>query len=399
MPNQARGWLEIIASGDAEALWNKLFRLVSSHSSIRNLLGSRRNSPTRLEDLHSDLCQDLFLKLHKKDRWNHYQTAGYTDSEIEHELYHIEIPNLVSLLLRDRHPEAYRMVRRISDLLQGSSEFRLFTHSDGDPGRKSKLVTRTYGLSEWPSDKPFKPPQTFGELIKDVPPRARDRRRAGRASTTHIIISNPDLIALLVEILSTIDSPADVRVLRSLVLSKLAVEDSKFVSIDAAVVPEKSADPEPMSVDFPDKRPTPEQILLESESRSQADVVAAETLVRLRDVVRNKPKRYHLLATVVWHCYFDKSAPSQTRIARTIGISSSLVSYYRKLFDSVVRDINLDTNQFVPFLHSFSTRLKTSISSTLESQQLAFELADASSARRDAPASKHLRAAAARSHF
>lgn len=362
MIQQTPGWIEIISSNDAEALWSKLFKLVARHSSIRNLLASKRAGHDRLEDLYSDITQDLFLRLHQKDRWRYYETAGYSDSDVDHELYHIEIPNLVSLLLRERHPEAYRMVRRISDLLQNNPEFQRYTRSNADGAPKGKLVTKIYGLREWSADKALKPPQNMPELISDVHCRARDRRRAGRGSSTHIIISNHDLTDLLVEILKAIDSPADVRVLRSLVLSKLPVEDSRFVSIDAAVTPDQRADSEPLNVDFADDRPTPEQLLLETESRFQAAAAAEETLDKLRAVVLHKPKRYRRLATVAWHCYFDKSSPSQTRIARMIGISSSLVSYYRKLFDTVVRDVQLDTGQYVPFVHAFSARLKTSIS-------------------------------------
>jgi hypothetical protein len=93
-----------------------------------------------------------------------------------------------------------------------------------------------------------------------------------------------------------------------------------------------------------------------------ADAVADETLKKLRVAVKNKPTGYCRLVNIAWHCYFSHSSPSQTHIAKMIGISTSLVTYYRKLFDSVVRDVQLDADQYVPFLHSFCIRLKTSIS-------------------------------------
>ncbi len=364
MNGQSGGWIEILSSNYVEELWTKLYKLVSKHSSIRNLYDSKRIPRDRLQDLYSDLTQDLFLRLHEKGRWQHYLDAGYTDADVEHELYHIEIPNLVSLLLRERRPEAYRMARRISNLIQTRPEFRQFTTASSQKQNRRKLILKVYGLSEWPDDKPVKSYQRMHELIKDVHYRKRDRRRAGRASTSHIIISNNDLTELLVEIFRAIDSPADVRIVRSLALSKLPIEDSQFISIDAAITPNENLDPEPLKVDFADQRPTPEEILLESETTREVDNMAVELLGRMREAVRNKPRRYSRLARVTWHCYFDQSSPPQTRIAKMIGISNSLVSHYRKLFDSIIQDVELDANQYIQFFSAFSTKLKASIAET-----------------------------------
>lgn len=364
MNDQARGWVEILSSNDVEALWAKLFKLVSRHSSIRNLLNSDRTAHARLQDLNTEITQDLFLRLHRKDRWRYYLDADYSNPTIEHELYHIEIPNLVSLRLRERQPEAYRMARRISNLVQTSPEFRRYHRPLETHGSGGKLTMRVFGLREWPDDKPAKPYQNMEELVKDVPCRGRDRRRAGRGGSSHIIISNRDLTALLVEIFTAVDSPLDVRIVRSLVLSKLPVEDSRFVSIDAAVTPDGNSNTEQLRVDFPDLRPTPEQRLLENETTEQVEAIAVELLDRMREVVRHKPRRYSRLARVAWHCYFDNSSPSQTAIARRIGISNSLVSHYRKLFDTVIRNVDLGAGQYIPFLHAFSTTLETSIRET-----------------------------------
>jgi hypothetical protein len=365
MSEQSIGWVELLANNDVEALWNKLFKLVSRHSSIRNLFNSDRVVRARLQDLNSDITQDLFLKLHRKGRWQHYADARYSNANIEHELYHIEIPNLVSLLLRQRHPEAYRMARRISSLIQTRSEFRRYRSAvTNSRARDGKLTMRVFGLREWPDDKPTRPYQNMVEMIKDVAHRGRDRRRAGRAGSTHIIISNQDLTELLIEIFRAVDSPLDVRIVRSLALSKLSVEDSRFISIDASVTPDRVSDPEPLSVDLPDDRPTPEQILLESESTQQVEAIAIELLEKMREAVRNKPRRYSLLARVAWHCYFDNASPSQTDIARMIGISNSLVSHYRKLFDSVIGDVKLGSGQYLPFIHAFGSNLELSIRET-----------------------------------
>jgi hypothetical protein len=309
------------------------------------------------------------LKLHRKNRWRHYVDAGYSNAEIEHELYHIEIPNLVSLLLRERYPEAYRMARRISNLLQTRPEFRRHAgpRNSSRSSADGKLTLRVYGLAEWPTDKALKPFQNIEELIKEVPFRGRDRRRAGRCGSSQIIISNSDLTELMVEIFMAVDSPLDVRIIRSLVLSKLPIEDTRFVSIDAALSPDDISDPEPLRVDLPDARPTPEQQLIESESALQVEAIAVELLNKMREVVRHKPNRYRKLARVAWHCYFDLSSPSQTAIANTIGISNSLVSQYRKLFDSVIQDVRLGSGEYIPFLHAFSKSLEMSIRETAAS--------------------------------
>jgi hypothetical protein len=366
MSEQSNGWAEIISNNDSEALWTRLFKLVSRHSSIRSLVNSGRVTHDRLQDMYCDITQDLFLKLHKKGRWEHYRTAGYTHADVEHELYHIEIPNLVSLILRERHPEAYRMARRISNLLQTRPEFQRYRRPavPGQSERRGKLTLKVYGLAQWPEDKALKPHQTMSEMAIEVPCRGRDRRRAGRGSSSQIIISNSDLTQLLIEVLTAIDSPADIRMLRALVLSKLPIEDSRFVSIDAALAPDGVSDPEPIKVDLTDHRPTPEQVLLENESRHQVEQIAVELLVKMRQVVRNKPGRYSRLARVAWHCYFDRTSPSQTSIAKQIGISNSLVSHYRKLFDTVIRDVQLDAGQYTSFLHAFIAGLEKSISET-----------------------------------
>lgn len=377
MNEQARGWVEILSDNDAEAVWAKLFRLVSRHSAIRNLFDPRSNGHDRPQELFTDITQDLFLKLHRKHRWQHYLDAGYSNAEIDHEMYHIEIPNLVSLLLRERHPEAYRMARRVSNLVQTSPEFRRYRTgaASGQEGRRGKMTLKVYGLREWPDDKPIKPYQIMHGLIEDVCFRARDRRRAGRGGNSHIIISSNDLTELLVEIFSAIDSPADVRMMRSLVMSKLPIEDSSFVSIEAALAPD-STDSEPLKVDFADQRPTPEEIVLDNESMQQVEAISEQVLEKMRHAVRNKPNRYTRLARVAWHCYFDTSSPSQTSIAQMIGISNSLVSHYRKLFDNVVRGVDLDAEQYVPFIHTFSANLEASIREPIQARDDGKEFRD-----------------------
>jgi hypothetical protein len=152
-------------------------------------------------------------------------------------------------------------------------------------------------------------------------------------------------------------------------MSKLPIEDSRFLSIESTMTPD-TFEPQATRIDFADQRPTPEELLLESEKLQQAEILSVELIEKLRNAVRNKPNRYDRLARVAWHCYFDDTSPSQTSIAQMIGISNSLVSHYRKMFDDVVRDVDLDEGQYLPFLHSFGTILEKSILSTVGSQRV-----------------------------
>src|SRR5262249_43090504 len=157
---------------------------------------------------------------------------------------------------RERYPESYRLARRISDLLQAQPEFRRFEqagYSTSGEQRRScnKMALKVYGLTSWPSDMEVKASSSLPELIKDVAFRQRDTRRTGRGSGSQVIISNKELKRLMIDIFFAIDSPADIRTTRSLVLSKLAVEDCRLVSIDAPTTSSDAEQP-PLRVDLPD---------------------------------------------------------------------------------------------------------------------------------------------------
>ncbi|HWP44193.1 MAG TPA: hypothetical protein VNO14_13200, partial [Blastocatellia bacterium] len=126
MGQQNRGWIATLSNGNAEGLWTRLYDLISKHSAVRNLHSPNRFSYDRLKDIYCDLTQDLFLRLYVKNRWQYYLDAGYTDEKIEHELQRIEIPNLISRMLREQCPESYRLARRTSTLLQTSPEFQRY---------------------------------------------------------------------------------------------------------------------------------------------------------------------------------------------------------------------------------------------------------------------------------
>lgn len=377
MNGQNRDWPDTLSTNDTEALWVKLYKLVSRHSSIRNLFESERVSRDRLKDLYADLTQDLFLRLFEKDRWQFYLRSGYTNDRVEHELYHIEIPNMVFQLLRQRYPESSRLVRRISNLLRTSSHFQYYPQPvfslGGSNGSKSaspsqKLALRVYGLKNWELDKPVMSRHSFSEPIKEVRFRRRETKRTGRGSGSQIIISNDELRELMVEVFEAINSPTDVRTVRSLVMSKVAVEDSQFISIDAELVPRSNAEAELLKVDLADQRATPEELLLEKELMSEVDAKLTELFKRMREAVRNKPHRYKTLLMVVWHCYFDPSSPSQTSVASLMGISPSLVTHYRKIFDGVVQGLRVSNEQHALFGTALSNGLSAMVTELAETQ-------------------------------
>jgi hypothetical protein len=354
-----KGWTEILRTNDVGAFWGRLYSVVSRHGAVR-VLFERKASKNSLDDLFSDLTQDLFLRLFQKGRLRSYVESGYTDKEIEQQLYRIELPNLVSRFLRQNRPESYRIARRISDLLQTQPEFQCYntaTLSEGDtPPRCNKMVLKVFGLSSWPLDKPVKPAAGLGELTKEIAVRARDIRRTGRGSGSQIIISNSELKRLMIDLFLAMDSPADVRTMRALALSKLAVEDHSLVSIDAVLEPADDTF-SGFKADFPDSRPTPLDVLLEKETHREIDGLVDELLQQMWDKVRNKTYRYRKLIEVAWHCYFNPGSPSQAQVAEDMGISCSLVSHYRRLFDSLFQNLSLSLDEFRLLNASLEKRL------------------------------------------
>ncbi|HKG23368.1 MAG TPA: hypothetical protein VKC34_15825 [Blastocatellia bacterium] len=403
-------WINALSSGDADILWTKLYSLISKHSSIKNLYAANRFSHDRLKDIYCDLTQDLFLLLYEKDRLQFYLKAGYTDENVEQELYRIEVPNLVSQLLRERYPESYRLARRTSILLQTRPEFKCFSRpyrfSEASGGTETahgslKLVAKVYGLSSWKLNKPVKHEQQMAERAKDVAVRTRDNRRSGRGGHSQVIISNDELCQLIVDIYTAIDSPADVRTMRNLVLSKLAVEDIRFLSIDAEIAREASSEMDSLNVDLADARPTPEEMLLSKETSLLVSEMVTQLMEDMRKEVKNKPLRYQKLIQVVWHCYFDPSSPSQTSVAEMMGISNSLVSHYRKIFDGLIQDIELSDEECVLLDATLGSKLEAAIEEMPACRvQKKSRAQNTSSAARNRPylvASRHLTAVASSS--
>jgi hypothetical protein len=183
-------------------------------------------------------------------------------------------------------------------------------------------------------------PGRFEDLIKEVPMRQRDTRVVGRSGSSQLIISNRDLEDLIVEILSAIDSPADVRTIRQLALSRIPLQDYRVASLDEAFTSDDDGR-RPIAREALDTRATPESSLLEAEHGRSVTRIAADFLSGLRRKVNNNQRRYDRLVQTMWHVYFNPHAPSQIEIAAMLGVSDSLVSDNRRLIDYELKKLGL----------------------------------------------------------
>src|SRR5678815_3787016 len=327
-------WVESLRASDVSRLWAELHRIVSHHPLVR----ASRSAGLLIEEggssAYTDLTQELFVQLLSKNRFEHYLESQMTDYEIECEISQIELTNLLTAELRKRHPESYRLARRISTLIQSSSNFRRFDSSGIDDEPHRRLADRVYGLNEWPDGKRRRDSHEVEQRAHMVPVRARDTRMVGCTGDSQVVISNPDLEDLIVSVLDAIDSPADVRTLRSLVMSRLPVMDIYLVPLDGDDNDNENHF-EPV-----DKRENPEQGLLRRESENEAAGFVDQFLERLHETVRGKIKQYNRILGVLWHCYLSPEHSTQLEVAAVLGVSDSLVSDYRRRIEQELRELS-----------------------------------------------------------
>ncbi|HLL74052.1 MAG TPA: hypothetical protein VK421_02050 [Pyrinomonadaceae bacterium] len=331
---RTRCWIESLRRSDVTRLWSELHRVVCSHPLVRashsaGLLveGAERGNA------YVDLTQELFVTLLAKGRFQHYLDSEMTDAEIECEIGQIELTNLLTAELRKRHPESYRLARRISTIIQSSANFRRFD-SNGDPADEEqhrRLADRVYGLSEWPGGKARRGAHELEQRAQMIPVRQRDTRMVGCTGDAQIIISNSDLEDLIVSVLEAVDAPVDVRSLRSLVMSRLPV-------MDIYLVPLGGDDSDDGRVFEPaDGRENPEEGLLRRESEQEAAGYVDRFLRGLHTSVRGKSKQYDRILGVLWHCYLSPDHVTQLEAAARLGVSDSLVSDYRRRIEQQLR--------------------------------------------------------------
>src|SRR5215813_1513635 len=378
-------WAGLLAEEDVEGLWNGLYQLVSRHPAVKPLRFTTDGAAVSSQvEINADLAQELFLELFQKERFQYYADNNYSSIAIENELARIEVPNLVGARLRKRYPESFRMARRVSSLLKESPRFKRFGAGSADPPKRrgrpkriakpqveqtfdeeielmdsheedaagpqpkrSRMVNQLFGLREWKDNKPARDSGHFQEMVKAVPVRKRDTRIVGRSGSSQLILSNADLEELVVEVLKTIDSPADVRTIRQLVLSKIPLQDYNIASLDE----ELSSQTGGMAIrrEARDTRHTPEDALLDDEKDSHVAALASEFLLSLRRAVNSNERRYTRLISTLWHCYYDPVGPSQLEIAQMLGVSDSLVSDNRRLIEHELRKLKLSVEDAIIF--------------------------------------------------
>jgi hypothetical protein len=333
---RAGHWVESLRNSDVNRLWAELHRIVSNHPLVR----ASRSAGLLIEEgassAYTDLTQELFVQLLTKSRFQHYLDTAMTNAEIECEIGQIELTNLLTAELRKRHPESYRLARRISTLIQSSTNFRRFDSNGlSEEQQHRRLADRVYGLSEWPSSKPGRGSHELEQRAHMIPVRQRDTRMVGCTGDAQIVISNSDLEDLIVSVLEAIDAPADVRTLRSLVMSRLPVMDIYLVPLGG-----DDADSDGPHYDPADLRENPEETLLRQEAEAEAAGSVDKFLMNLQGNVRNKMKQYNRMLGVLWHCYLSPDHATQLEVASTLGVSDSLVSDYRRRIEQELRALS-----------------------------------------------------------
>jgi hypothetical protein len=328
-------WVDSLRSSDVSRLWSELHRIVSHHPLVR----ASRNAGLLVEEggggAYTDLTQELFVQLLSKNRFEHYLDTSMTDYEIECEISQIELTNLLTAELRKRHPESYRLARRISTLIQSSSNFRRFDTSGIDDEPHRRLAERIYGLSEWADHKRRRDSHDLEQRAHMVPVRQRDTRMVGCTGDSQVVISNSDLEDLIISVLDAVDAPVDVRTLRSLVMSRLPVMDIYLVPLET-----DDNDNERFQFEPVDRRDNPEQGLLRRESEDEAAEFVDQFLTNLRETVRGKLKQYNRMLAVLWHCYLSSESSTQLEVAAVLGVSDSLVSDYRRRIEQELRALS-----------------------------------------------------------
>lgn len=332
---RGRHWGESLRRSDVKRIWAELHRMVCHHSLVRASRGAGLlvESGGQRSSAYTDLTQELFVTLLSKGRFQHYLDTEMTDAEIECEIGQIELTNLLTAELRKRHPESYRLARRISTIIQSSAHFRRFDGTGRDDEPHRRLADRVYGLSEWPVDKPRRGAHDMEQRSHMIPVRQRDTRLVGCTGDSQVIISNADMEDLIVSMLEAIDAPVDVRSLRGFVMSRLPVMDIYLVPLgggDDSEEGEKLYEPV-------DVRENPEQGLLRREAENQIAEHVDKFLKGLHEVVRGKSKQYERILGVLWYCYLVPDNVTQLEAAASLGVSDSLVSDYRRRIEQKLR--------------------------------------------------------------
>jgi len=351
-------WNESLRASDVNQIWIELHRIVSSHPLVR---ASKRAGFLVEEgkfNAYNDLTQELFVALLSKERFQHYLDTGMTDAEVEAEISQIELTNMLTAELRKRYPESYRLARRISTIVQTSGNFKRFDNI-GSPEVHRRLADRLYGLADWRETKMRRDVAEMDERVKAVSFQNRDTRMVGCTGDAQIVISNVELEKLIIRVFKAVDSPVDVRSLRSFVMSRLPIMDIHLVPVGGSG---DSDDDDRVSFEIADIRETPEQDFLRVEAEGVAAGSVDKFLTSLSKSVRGKAKQYERMVNVLWHCYLIADGGTQLEVAEMLGVSDSLVSDYRKRIESNLQALSFEgVNEARQFEKALKLRVRTMV--------------------------------------
>lgn len=352
-------WNKSLKVSDVNQIWKDLHRIVSSHPLVRASKKAGFLVEEGKYNAYTDLTQELFVTLLSKERFEHYLDTEMSDAEIEAEISQIELTNLLTAELRKRYPESYRLARRISTLVQKSERFKRFDNI-GNPDSHRRLVNRLYGLAEWKDDKTRRDVQEMRQRVKSVSFHNRDTRMVGCTGDSQIVISNVELEKLIIRVLKAIDSPVDVRSLRSFVMSRLPIMDIYLVPVGGT---QDDDDENKIPFELSDTRETPEEDVLRREAEVIAVSFVESFLKKLHKSVRGKAKQYNRMLNVLWLCYLVGDSGTQLEVADMLGVSDSLVSDYRKRIEANLQELSFngvnEARQFEKALKSEVSRLVT----------------------------------------
>jgi hypothetical protein len=175
------------------------------------------------------------------------------------------------------------------------------------------------------------------ERVKAVSFQKRDTRMVGCTGDAQIVISNVELEKLIVRVFKAIDSPVDVRSLRSFVMSRLPIMDIHLVPVGGSG---ESDDDDRAPFEIADVRATPEDDYFRNEGELEAATFVDGFLQDLSKSVRGKAKQYDRIVNVLWYCYLVSNGGTQLEVAELLGVSDSLVSDYRKRIEGLLQNLS-----------------------------------------------------------
>jgi hypothetical protein len=186
----------------------------------------------------------------------------------------------------------------------------------------------------------------------------------GCTGDAQIVISNVELEKLIVRVFKAIDSPVDVRSLRSFVMSRLPIMDIHLVPVGGSG---DSDDEDKAHFEIADIRETPEEDFLRNEAEQEAATFVEGFLNALSKSVRGKEKHYDRMISVLWHCYLISDSGTQLQVAEMLGVSDSLVSDYRKRIESNLAQLSFTgVNEARQFEKALKRRVREMIAISTE---------------------------------